>query len=216
MSSIVKPFIFNPVQENTYLLIDEATKKAVIIDPGCMDRSEFQTMDRVLEQYDATPVALVLTHLHFDHIWGVPYVVEKYGLQPQAHPQEIDFMPSFNEQVRLFMLPEDQARKDPGYAPILPGEEIVFGESRLKVLFLPGHSIAHIAFYNESDHYVVSGDALFRMGIGRTDLPGGNYDRLIQSITTQLYTLPEETVVYSGHGPMTTIGFEKYNNPYTV
>lgn len=216
MSSKVYTYVFNIVAENTYLIVDEATKEAALVDVGCMKESEVNVLENEISRLGVQLKMLLFTHMHFDHIWGAAYFANKYNLQPLCEEREIAATPSFSEQMRLFMLPPEDDAHDVEFAPIHEGDVLHLGETELKVLFVPGHTAGHIAFYNAKDKYVLSGDALFREEIGRTDLPGGSYPTLINSLRTQLMTLPGDTVVYSGHGPSSTIEHEKNNNPYLI
>ncbi|RMG81380.1 MAG: MBL fold metallo-hydrolase, partial [Bacteroidetes bacterium] len=211
MSSVVS-FTFNAFQENTYLIYDD-TKACVIIDPGCFDASEKDELVRFIEQNDLRPVRLLNTHCHIDHIFGNRFVSEKYKLPLEIHRGEL---PVLNEGPRVCMmygLPYPEPSPAPGKF-IEAGDTIEFGNTRLEVLFTPGHSPASISFFCEKDRYVIAGDVLFYGSIGRTDLPGGDLPTLINSIKTQYYPLGDDVRVYPGHGPATTIGFERANNPF--
>ncbi len=207
----IERFTFNPFEENTYVLYDE-TKSCVIIDPGCCNREEEDELVDFIEQHGLSVKMLLNTHCHIDHILGNWLVKKKFGvalLIPSA------------EQVVLKAGPVlAQSYGFPGYQHteaeefLTEGQIITFGNQSLEVLFVPGHSPGHVAFLNREQGIVIAGDVLFRSSIGRTDLPGGNFDTLIASIHNVLFTLPEETLVYPGHGPETTIGFEKKHNPF--
>ncbi|MCI6154431.1 MAG: MBL fold metallo-hydrolase [Bacteroidales bacterium] len=215
MAIEVHTFSFNFVQVNTYLLIDQTTRQAAIIDCGCMMPAEEQLFVEQVEQLDAHPTLLLATHLHFDHVWGVPFAAEKWRLTPQAHRVEIEKMPSFNQQMQAFGMPSTPDRRDLSYHPFETGTRFTLGDTYLEALFVPGHTPGHVAFYEPRQGLLFSGDVLFAGGdIGRTDLPGGSYTTLVDSIKTQLMPLNDETIVYSGHGPQSTIGFERGANHY--
>jgi metallo-beta-lactamase family protein len=215
MALEVHSFSFNFVQVNTYLLVDTATREAAIIDCGCMSPAEEKLLSSKVEELNATPTLLIATHLHFDHVWGVPFAAQKWGLTPRAHRVEIELMPPFDEQMRMFGMPPSPERHDLPYQPLETGERLKLGETLLEVLFVPGHTPGHVAFYEPRQHLLFAGDVLFAGGdIGRTDLPGGSYATLINSIKTQLMPLPDDTIVYSGHGPQSSIGFERKANSY--
>ena len=205
MALEVHPFSFNFVQVNTYLLVDTATREAAIIDCGCMSPTEEKLLSSKVEELNATPTLLIATHLHFDHVWGVPFAAQKWELTPRAHRVEIELMPPFDEQMRMFGMPPSPERHDLPYQPLETGERLKLGETLLEVLFVPGHTPGHVAFYEPQQHLLFAGDVLF---------PGGSYTTLINSIKTQLMPLPDDTIVYSGHGPQSTIGFERMANSY--
>lgn len=215
MSSSVHPFVFNIVSENTYLLIDQATKQTAIVDCGCMNPQEEKQLKQFIEKNQLQPSLLLFTHLHFDHTWGLNFAIKEYDLIPMAHPAEIANTPPRKKQFKSFaMCPSSDLFEEPLYQELQEGQELHLGQTTLKVLFVPGHSAGHVAFYSPQDHYVLTGDALFAGDIGRTDLWGGDYDTLIRSLKTQLMILPGQTSVYPGHGPASTIDREKNHNPY--
>lgn len=216
MSTQIHTFVFNPVSENTYLLVDEATREAAIVDVGCMNEEEIQQLESVIEKERARPALLLFTHMHFDHIWGAPYFAQRYNLPPLTHKQEIATSLGFREQMKRFMMLAPSDYEEVLFEPVETGQLLRYGESILKVLFVPGHSAGHIAFYNEVDGFVLTGDALFRGDIGRTDLPGGSYHTLLRSISSELMSLPDDTAVYPGHGPSSSIQHEKQFNPYLL
>ena len=207
----VKKFTFNPVEENTCVLYN-AEGLCCIIDPGCYSRQEQDELKNFIEDAGLKPVLLLNTHCHLDHVFGNKWVAETWGLTLHIHEKEkpvLDFapqaglmwqMPFENYNGKLLFLKE--------------GTTIKLGQDELEIRFAPGHSPGSVCFYSEPGGFVISGDVLFNMSIGRTDLPGGDYATLINSIQTQLFTLPDDTKVHSGHGPTTTVGFEKMNNPF--
>lgn len=207
----IRSFEFSPIQENTYILYNQFNE-CIIIDPGCYFDEEKETLSRYIADAGLKPVMLLNTHCHLDHVFGNKYVAEKYGLELRIHQGErkvLDFAPASG---LMYNMPFDNYQGDIEY--IDAGEIIKLGEDELKVLFTPGHSPASISFYNANDGFLISGDVLFYRSIGRTDLPGGDFETLINSIRTQLFVLPDSTKVYSGHGPATTIGDEKRENPF--
>jgi len=207
----VKAFTFNPVEENTYILYNEH-KQCCIIDPGCYFPEERDGLKTFVEKTGLSPVLLLNTHCHLDHIFGNKFVRDTWGLPLHLHEKEkpvLDFVPTSGQ---LYQLPFDNYNGPLVY--LKEGEIIKINDDELEIRFVPGHSPGHVCFYNGPGGFVISGDVLFNRSIGRTDLPGGDYAALINSIQTQLFTLPDETNVYSGHGPVTTIGFEKMNNPF--
>ena len=203
-------FTFGPFSENTYVLSNEHGE-CIIFDPGMYQSSEEQELERYLAASKLKPVLLINTHCHINHIMGNTYY-EKYGLCLQAHALEKQVLDMGTTSATLYGL---------NYNPSVPiseylteNDSIVLGEDKLKILFTPGHSPGSLSFYSAKQNFVISGDVLFRNSIGRTDLPGGDYDTLINSIKTKLLTLPGDTTVYSGHGPSTTIEFEAASNPF--
>lgn len=207
----IESFVFNPFSENTYVAFDD-TKEAVIIDPGCYEPSEQAELDRFIAAQGLTVKYILNTHCHIDHVLGNFHCKTKYKVPLLIHRQD--------EKVLLAVQSYASNYGFAGYQPTVPdlfleeNESFVFGSTKWKVLFLPGHSPGHIAFYDEQKKTVLSGDVLFKRSIGRTDLPGGNFDVLLKSIQQKLFLLPDDVVVYSGHGPTTTIGEEKRLNPF--
>lgn len=208
----IKAFEFNYFQENTFVLYDE-TGEAVIIDCGCCRREEEKELADFISENKLKVKHLLCTHLHLDHVFGNSFVYKTYGLKPEAHKLDVEILPSPEKQAELFGL-----RKEVQNVPVekyLVGKEIIqFGKSELEVITVPGHSPGSVAFYNKKNGFVIVGDALFAGSIGRTDLWGGNQEILIAAIKDKLLSLPDETVVYPGHGPETRIIDEKLNNPY--
>lgn len=207
----VKAFTFNPVQENTYLLYNDRNQ-CCIIDPGCYFEEERNELTQFIQLQELQPILLLNTHCHLDHIFGNKYVHDKWGLELHIHEKEkqvLEFGPSSGQ---MYNLPFENYNGPLHF--IIPGETIKIGDDELQILFTPGHSPGSLSFYAKKEKFVISGDALFNGSIGRTDLPGGDFDTLANSIREQLYTLPDEVKVYSGHGPLTRVGDEKKNNPF--
>lgn len=208
----IKTFTFNPFQENTYLIFDE-TNEAVLIDAGCIFDAEKHQLKKFIEQNNLTLKRLINTHLHLDHQFGNKFIFDTYGLSPEACVEDEYLLENVIAQALTFGLPiEEEAQALGEY--IVEDQYIKFGNSSLKAIHVPGHSPGSLAFYSEKDGVIFAGDVLFQGSIGRTDLPKGDYATLILSITKKLLPLPDSTVVYCGHGPTTTIGNEKVNNPY--
>lgn len=207
----IKGFEFSPLSENTYVLYN-ASKEAVIIDPGCFTQAEFDTLSHFLSSQHLTPTQVWLTHAHFDHVFGLKKTVEKWSITPQMHPLDKPVLDLSAVAAARWNLPFD-----PYTGPVQfieDSERLTIGSDVLEVIFAPGHAPGHICFYSAEQHFVIGGDVLFRDSIGRTDLPGGNHAQLLRSIRERLFTLPEHTKVYPGHGPYTTIQYEKANNPF--
>jgi hydroxyacylglutathione hydrolase len=207
----IQTFVFNPLSENTYVVFDE-TREAVVIDPGCYELHEKNEMDEFIQEKKLKVTYLLNTHCHVDHVLGNDHVKEKYKVPFLVHRIEEPVLRAVKTYASNYGFVS--------YREVLPdqyvgeGELITFGDTEFKVLFVPGHSPGHIAFYNEKEKMIFSGDVLFERSIGRTDLPGGNFTTLIQSIHQKLFTLPDDVVVHSGHGATTTIGEEKIYNPF--
>lgn len=208
----IKKFEFNDFPVNTYLLYDE-TGEAVLIDCGCIYPEEQAELTRFIRDNGLKPTRLLCTHLHLDHILGNPFIRRTYGLQPEAHPADITGLPAPEQQAAAFgmRLPEPSV---PVGRELKEGEVIRFGNSTLSVIHVPGHSPGGVVFYNALNGTAFAGDVLFYGSIGRSDLWGGDQEELIEGIKDKLFRLPDETVVYPGHGPETTIGFEKQHNPF--
>lgn len=207
----VKSFIFSPIQENTYILYNEFSE-CLIIDPGCYFPEEKDELKTFITQSSLVPGMLLNTHCHLDHVFGNKYVAETYGLTLQLHEKEkilLDYAPTSG---LMYNMPFDNYVGT--YIYLKDGDIIKLGEDELKVIEAPGHSPGHICFYCEKQHFIISGDVLFNRSIGRTDLPGGDHQTLLNNIRKKLFVLPDDTVVYSGHGPATTIGEEKLENPF--
>ena len=207
----VKSFVFNPVQENTYVLFNEKGQ-CCIIDPGCYFPEEREELKAEIELAGLTPVLLLNTHCHLDHVFGNKYVHDTWGLPLHLHEKEkpvLDFAPQSGQ---MWQLPFDNYEGPLVY--LNEEKTIKVGEDELEVRCTPGHSPGSVSFYHKAGGFVIGGDVLFQGSVGRTDLPGGSFETLAKSIHTQLFTLPDETVVYSGHGSATTVGFEKRNNPF--
>ena len=207
----IQSFTFNPVQENTYVLYNEKGA-ACIIDPGCYFSGEEQALKGFLEAHNLTPVLLLNTHCHLDHIFGNRFIHKTYGLTLHLHPLEKQVLDLGPVSGQLWQLPFDNYDGDLHY--INEGEGIQLGDDTLEILLTPGHSPGSVCFYNKEHRFLIGGDVLFNGSVGRTDLPGGDFKILEQSIKTKLYTLPDDVVVYPGHGEPTTIGKERRSNPF--
>lgn len=207
----VKGFVFSPVEENTYVLYNESGE-CIIIDPGCYYSNERNELKDYILQSQLRPKYLLNTHCHLDHVFGNQFVHDTWGLKPVFHRDEkqvLDFAPMA---AQMWNLPFDHYTGDVEY--ITENDVLRLGDDTLKLILAPGHSPGHLCFYHEEQRILMGGDVLFRESIGRTDLPGGDHATLLRNIREKLFTLPDEVVVYPGHGPQTTIGYEKENNPF--
>ena len=207
----IKSFEFSPIQENTYILYNEFND-CIIIDPGCYFDAEKEKMVAYMTTNRLIPRMLINTHCHLDHVFGNKFISEKYSLTLQLHEKEKAVLAFAPTSGLMYDMPFDNYKGE--FILLNEGDTISLGEDTLKILLIPGHSPGSLAFYCAEDKFVISGDALFKNSVGRSDLPGGNHEQLIKSIKENLLALPEDTIVYSGHGPVTTIGDERRNNPY--
>ncbi|MFC5268977.1 MBL fold metallo-hydrolase [Adhaeribacter terreus] len=202
---------FNPFAENTYLLHDE-TKECVIVDPGCYDAAEKAKLKQFISDNGLKVVKLLNTHCHIDHVLGNKFVADTYNVGLEIHEADLPTLKAIPSYAPNYGFTN--------YEEVLPttflaeNDIVSFGKTELKVIFAPGHAPGHVVFYDEKGKNLIGGDVLFQRSIGRTDLPGGDFDTLINSIKTKLFTLPEDVKVYPGHGPSTTIGEEKRENPF--
>lgn len=209
----IKTFEVNPLGENCYVASDE-TREAVIIDCGCSHESEWRDIKKYLTDEGLQVKHLLNTHLHFDHVWGNSFVYRDFGLRPEANYEDLRIYERMDDQIEMVVgVSIPHPPMPPLGASLLDGSEVVFGHTALKVLATPGHSRGSICFYAEGDGVLFSGDTLFCGSVGRTDLVGGNYNDIMQSVR-RLAVLPEDTRVFCGHGPSTTIGRERMYNPY--
>lgn len=205
----IAQFTFNAFAENTYIIAD-SKGNAVIIDPGMTDASEDSILFDYIEEERLAPRIILNTHCHLDHILGNSAVAEKYSIEMHCHALEIPVIERASATSLMFGIPYR-----PSLLPAKTIEEhqlISVGEISLEVLFVPGHAPGHVAFVCHEEKVVFSGDVLFKGSVGRVDLPGCNAQDLVHSIQTKMYALPDDYVVYSGHGPQTTIGDEKRDN----
>ena len=213
MNMNIKTFEVNPLCVNCYVLNDE-TKEAVIIDCGCSDEYEWTDIRKYIATEGLQVKHLLNTHLHFDHVWGNAFAYRELGLRPEANYEDLHIYEHMDEQIRSVVgISIPHPPMPPLGTSLLDGSKITFGSTTLKVITTPGHSRGSICFYSEIDDVLFSGDTLFCGSCGRTDLEGGNYQSIVQSLQ-KLAFLPDSTKVFCGHGPTTTIGREKMYNPY--
>lgn len=207
----IQSFTFNAFQENSYILYDDKGG-AILIDPGMYTDDECGVFFDFIEKKQLKPQLLLSTHTHLDHVFGNAAVLKKFSIPYGFHIKDRPVFEAASSAGAMYGLSFEKSPEPTFY--ISEHEKVILGEHTLSVLLAPGHSPGSVCFYSEKQQFVISGDVLFQMSIGRSDFPGGNYETLIQSIHTQLLSLPHETLVYSGHGPATQIGFEKMNNPF--
>ena len=210
----INSFVFNPFGENTYVIFDE-TKECVIIDPGCYTASEEDRLFGYIDQHQLKPLMVINTHGHVDHVVGNNAVKRRYGIKVAAHPgTHPDITQAKRQAVWLGFQPVGDI--DLPDMDLQDDEVIKIGESNLEVICTPGHARGSISLYAPVEGWVLTGDALFCRSVGRTDLPGGDFEELRESIRGRLFALPNDTEVFSGHGESTTIGEEKDFNPYVA
>ncbi|MCW0484785.1 MBL fold metallo-hydrolase [Gaoshiqia sediminis] len=207
----VQKFTFNPIQENTYVLHDE-TGDCIIVDPGCYYDYEQKELSGFIASSNLNPVKIVNTHCHFDHILGVNYCRATYRIPFLAHRDDAFLVDQAVAHGDLFGVPVEPI--DPPDEFIAEGDQIRFGNSVLELIHVPGHAPGSLVIYHPEQKFLLAGDVLFYGSIGRTDLPRGSYDQLVDNIKSKLMVLPDDVLVYSGHGPETSIGFEKNANPF--
>lgn len=207
----IKCFTFNPFQENTYLLYD-TEGVATLIDPGCYTEEEKRELEAFIGEEGLQVTQLLNTHCHIDHVLGNAWAMNRFQISLQIHALEIPVLKSVEVYAPNYGFQD--------YVPsmansfLVEGQEIQVGNEKLRCIFVPGHAPGHLVFYHEASKRCIAGDALFKGSIGRTDLPGGNHALLLEKIKSQLFVLPEETLIFPGHGPETSIGYEKKNNPF--
>lgn len=207
----LESFTFNPFQENTYILYND-NKQCWFIDPGMYNTEETSIIEQVITQSGLKPQAIINTHTHIDHIFGVNYLVDKYRIPFMIHELDAPVLNGAQGSAMLFGFNFPHTPTVSSY--IDETQPLMLGEDRLAIKLTPGHSPGSVSFYNEEAKWVISGDVLFAGSIGRTDLPGGDHTTLINSIKEHLLTLDDQVAVYSGHGPSTTIGKERSTNPF--
>jgi glyoxylase-like metal-dependent hydrolase (beta-lactamase superfamily II) len=207
----IKSFTFNPFQENTFVVSDE-TNECIIVDPGCYEKSEGDALIGYIKQESLKVTAIINTHCHIDHVLGNYRMKETFRVKLIINRIEEPFLRAVKSYAPNYGFNLYQESTPDEF--IDEKDFVNVGNQKLEVLFLPGHSPGHIALYHEKEKIILAGDVLFRSSIGRTDLPGGDHDTLIRSIQHNLFQLPDDVTIYCGHGPETTIGYEKKTNPY--
>ncbi len=207
----VKTFVFNEFYVNTFVLSDE-TKECIIIDPGCNNDLQHAELKNYIEKHQLRPVMIINTHGHIDHIAANSFVKSLYNVPLALHEKDLFLIENalhyaefFGFDVKMSPVPDKW---------LIEGNEVIFGNTGLSVIHVPGHSPGSVVLYSKKDNILIAGDVLFNGSIGRTDLPGGDYNTLIKGINEKIMVLPYETTVYPGHGPITTIKFEYDTNPF--
>lgn len=206
-------FTFSLFGINTYVVYDPDTKDCVIIDPGMMGKEEENAMDGFISRNGLKVQGIINTHLHIDHSVGNHFAKERYDAPVMAHKEDEHLGERIQAQAEMFGI-KDKFKGIEVTDFLKEGDTVKVGDGELKVIHVPGHSPGSIVLYDKKDGFLIGGDVLFQGSVGRTDLPGGSHDQLIGGIKRKLLTLPDNTVVYPGHGPATTIGNEKHYNPF--
>ncbi len=207
----IQTLVFNPFSENTYIIYDE-TNESVIIDPGCYSEDEEKKITDFLSRKKLKPVKIINTHCHIDHILGVDFLKQKFKIKFFANKNDDYLLQNAVQAAEMYGL---NLQKAPVIDENLTKKNnIEFGNSQLKILEVPGHTPGHLAFYSDTDKFILTGDVIFKDSIGRTDLPGGDLDILLDSIRTKIFSFDDEFTIYPGHGPTTGIGIEKKDNPF--
>lgn len=207
----VHKLVFNPFQENTFIIEGE-NSECFIIDPGCSNTAENNELRDFIVERGLKPIKLVLTHFHLDHVFGNQFVNDQWGLLPTGHKDGESTLAGNERACQMYGLPYIASPSIEYF--LKDGDILELAGEQIKIIHVPGHSTGHIALVCEDSGWVIAGDVLFQQSIGRTDLPGGDYDTLEKSIKEKMYLLPDDMVVYCGHGPETTIGNEKFSNPF--
>lgn len=207
----IKKFVVNPLQENTFLISDE-TGECVFVDPGFYFQVEHEEIKNYISENNLKPAMIANTHCHFDHIMGVEFIRQEYNVPFVAHPDDAFWVKKAIDQGKMFGF--DMQPVNPPDSFFSENEKLNFGNTEFDIIHIPGHSPGHVVFYSEKEKILIAGDVLFHGSVGRSDLPGGDHATLISGIKEKLFKLPDETKVYCGHGPETTLGFEKESNPF--
>lgn len=210
----IETFVFNLFAVNTFVVWDEETKEAAVIDPGTSGLAEEELLDDYITKNDLKIKYIINTHCHIDHILGCKFVKEKYNPQFLVPEKDVPLLQNAHLQASAFGIDFHEPPKPDRF--ITEKEELQLGKTKIKFLFTPGHTPGEYCIYFEEEKICITGDVLFREGIGRTDLWGGDYNRLIRSIETKLFTLPGDVTIYPGHGEPSTISHEMKNNPFLV
>lgn len=207
-------FVVNNFSENTYLAVDKATQQGAIIDPGMLYDEERDAVSHFIKENGITLTQIILTHAHLDHCFGVDYVKTKFGVPVKGHKHDASLAAALSEQGRRFGMGNVLNHDITFDVELKDGDVIEIGESTLEVIHVPGHSAGGIVLYDREDGIAFVGDSIFRGSIGRTDLEGGNFETLINSLRTKVLSLPDETRLLPGHDATTTVGDEKQHNPF--
>lgn len=207
----IKSFVFSPFMENTFVIWDNSTMTGAVVDPGMYDVSEQKQFDDFIAESQINLKYIINTHCHIDHIFGVKYLQDKYQIEYWAPEGDIELIEMAEVQAGMFALDIDKPDKP---NKLLKEESFFIANVKGEFIFTPGHTPGELCIYFPDEKICITGDVLFKEGIGRTDLWGGNYNTLMNSIKNKLLVLPEETIIYPGHGDSSTIGYEKKHNSF--
>lgn len=210
----IEIFTFNLFAENTYVVWDEHSKEAAVIDPGNSDEGEDMVLEKFISENNLEIKYLINTHCHIDHILGCKFVKEKYNPEYFAPEKDMPLLENANKQAEIFNIDFFDTKKPDKF--IKKDTILSLGLSKMNFIFTPGHTPGEYCIYFEKEKICITGDVLFKEGVGRTDLWGGNYNQLINSIETKLFLLPDDVIIYPGHGSKSSIGEEKQHNPFLV
>ena len=208
----IKIFPFNQFLENTIVLSD-STNECIIIDPGCYNNEEKQILENYIIANNLKPVKLINTHCHIDHILGNNFVSSNWDIDLEINKNDLNLLNESNQIAKIYGFVNYENSPNPKKF-LNEGDIVNFGNSELKVIFTPGHAPGHISLYSAKDNFIISGDVIFKNSIGRTDLAGGNFNILIETINNKILSLDDNVIIYCGHGPITTVGDERKNNPF--
>ena len=208
----IKIFPFNQFLENTIVLSD-STNECIIIDPGCYNNEEKQILENYIITNNLKPVKLINTHCHIDHILGNNFVSSNWDIDLEINKNDLNLLNESNQIAKIYGFVDYENSPNPKRF-LNEGDMVNFGNSELKVIFTPGHAPGHISLYSSKDNFIISGDVIFKNSIGRTDLPGGDFNTLIKTINNKILSLADNVIIYCGHGPITTVGDERKNNPF--
>ncbi len=208
----IKKFVFNPFNENTFIVWDDHSKECAVIDPGCSDEVEENELSEFIQNNDLIPKYLINTHCHLDHIWGCRFVKKKFNPEYLIPEDDLMLLKNAGTQADMYNVQFNEPPQPDNF--LSEKLKLSLGESDLKLLFTPGHTPGEFCLYFPNENFCIVGDVLFRDGIGRTDLWGGDYNTLIDSITSKLFSLDDDVVIYPGHGEESTIGRERAKNPF--
>jgi len=208
----IKTFTFNQFLENT-IVVSDSTNECIIIDPGCYNDEEKKILENYITKNNLNPVKLINTHCHIDHILGNNFVSRNWGIDLEINEKDLDLLNNADQIAKIYGFTNYE--RSPMPKKFINEDDIInFGISELKVIFTPGHAPGHVSLYSEKDSLIISGDVIFQNSIGRTDLPGGDFNTLINSIKNKILSLDDNVIIYCGHGPNTTVGNERRKNPF--